>query len=56
VHAGIGLAGANVPALAEAFRRLPLPFRCATVLSDARSLAWVLTWATTAAFLIHRHA
>ena len=35
VHAGIGLAGANVPALAEAFRRLPLPFRCATVLSDA---------------------
>ena len=35
VAAGIGLAGANVPALAEAFRRVPLPFRCASVLSDA---------------------
>jgi glucosamine kinase len=33
--AGLGLAGANVPRLAEAFRRLPLPFRAATVLSDA---------------------
>jgi glucosamine kinase len=35
IDAGIGLAGANVPALAQAFRGVPLPFRCTAVLSDA---------------------
>jgi glucosamine kinase len=33
--AGIGLAGFNVPALADAFRQVSLPFRSAAVLSDA---------------------
>jgi glucosamine kinase len=35
VDAGIGLAGFNVPALADAFRQVSLPFRSAALLSDA---------------------
>jgi glucosamine kinase len=35
IDAGLGLAGANVPRQAEAFKRLSLPFRSVAVLSDA---------------------
>ena len=35
IDAGLGLAGANVPRLREAFERSPLPFRTTAILSDA---------------------